>query len=133
MNWTRIGLAGIAAGIATNVCEFIVHGLLLGDTYTRYPEVFEQTQSNPLFFLAIAVGMALVMAVVYAKTRSCWPAGVKGGAMLGFYVGLFLFLADFYYSLVIADFPYYLSWCWGVSSIIFAVVTGSVVALVYKD
>lgn len=133
MNWTRIALAGIAAGVVTNVCEFIVHGLLLSDTYARLPEVFDQTQATPLYFLVIAVGMALAMAVLYAKTRKCLPSGVKGGATLGFLVGLFVFFTDFYSSLVIADFPYYLSWCWGTASILFAVVTGSVVALIYKD
>lgn len=133
MNWTRVVLAGIAGGIVTNVCEFVVHGVLMKDTYTSRPEVFEQTEANPLFFLLIAIATALVMAVLWAKTRSCWPRGVKGGATLGFFVGLFLFLANFYYSLVIADFPYYLSWCWGTSSLIFAMITGSVVALVYKD
>lgn len=133
MNWTRIALAGVAAGVVTNVCEFIVHGLLMAATYEGLPEVFEQTQASPLYFLAIAIGMALAMAALYARTRSCWPSGVKGGATLGFFVGLFLFFADFYYPLIIAEFPYYLAWCWGASSILFAVITGSVVSLVYKD
>ena len=133
MNWTRIALAGVAAGVVTNVFKFIVHGILLADTYVGLPEVFEQSESSPVYFFVIAVGMALAMAILYAKTRSCWPAGLKGGATLGLIVGLMLFFAEFYYPLVIADFPYYLSWCWGVSEIIFSVIAGSIVALVYKD
>ncbi len=76
MNWTRIALAGVAAGVVTNVCEFIVHGLLLPATYTGLAEAFDRTQANPLYFLALSGGIALVMAVQGISLIRAHPAAV---------------------------------------------------------
>jgi hypothetical protein len=36
MNWTRVVSGGLAAGIVTWLADFVMHGILLSDTYTRY-------------------------------------------------------------------------------------------------
>ena len=132
MNWTRVALAGVVSGVVANVCSFIIHGILLADTYVGRPDIFEQTQASPFYFLGLAIGSALVVTVIYAKTMGAWGGGWKGGAKLGFWVGLVGFFPNFYYSLVIADFPYYLSWCWGSSSIIVSIIGGAVIGALYK-
>ena len=105
MNWTRVLIAGVAAGIATNLADFAMHGVIMANTYKKYTEVFSQTPANPLWFLAVALCLSLSAAVLFAKTRSSWAAGWTGGATFGFFLGLVGFWPGFYQSLTIDGFP----------------------------
>lgn len=131
MNWTKALIAGLVAGIVMWIADFIMHGMILGPTYAKYP-VFTQTQANPVKFLLIAVCIAITIAILFARTRESWKDGVGGGATFGFFVGLVYFFHGFYNPLVLEDFPYYLSWAWGGTYMVDAVVAGIVIALIYK-
>jgi hypothetical protein len=132
MNWTRVALAAVAAGVVMVVAGFVLHGMVMAPTYTEYADVFSQEQASPAWFSLISVVLSLVVAVLYAKTRSSWPAGWRGGALLGLLVGLVVGFTSFYWPLVIAGFPYYLSWCWLGIDVIEYTIVGVVVGLVYR-
>jgi len=131
MNWTRIALGGLAAGVVTNVADFVMHGLLLGNTYVEHADVFSQEQANPLWFAAISILTALFVALLFAKTRQSFAPGWKGGLLFGVLLGLVAFFPNFYEPLVIDGFPYYLSWCWGgiavIDSLLAGVVLGAII------
>lgn len=134
MNWTRVVLGGVVAGVVVWLADFVMHGILLADTYTRYPEVFTQEQANPLSFLAISVAIGFFVAVLFAKSRASWSAGWKGGATFGLFLGLASYFMNFYFPLVIDGFPYYLAWCWGGVGVIDSVLGGAVLgALIPRE
>ena len=54
MNWTRIALAGVAAGVVTWISDFVLHGIVMGPTYQRLSQVYSQTAANPAKFLAVS-------------------------------------------------------------------------------
>ena len=83
MNWTRIGLAGVAAGIVTWISDFVLHGIVMAPTYKRLSQVYSQTQSNPALFLLVAVTLGLMAALLFARTRGSWAAGWKGDSPSG--------------------------------------------------
>lgn len=132
MNWTRAIIAGVVGGIVVNIADFIQHGLILGSTYVRYDQVFSQEQANPLYFMLIAVTTGVFAAILFARTRSSWAPGVRGGLNFGLLLGLVTFWYPFYSALVIDGFPYYLSWCWGGINLIDALLFGVVVGAIYK-
>lgn len=132
MNWTRIVMGGIVAGIVGWLADFVMHGVILADTYKKYSQVFTQTEANPLYFLAISLAMWTMTAILFAKTRASWAEGWKGGATFGFFLGLAVFFGNFVYPLVIDGFPYYLGWCWGGTALIGGVVAGSALGAVLK-
>lgn len=132
MNWSKTLIGGVVAGIALSVANFILHGKIMAGTYLKYSDVFEQEQANPVYFVVIAVFVAIAAAILFAKTRSCWADGVVGGATFGFFLGLVPFFGYFYNSLVYAGYPYYLGWCQGGIAVIGMVVTGSVLGLMIK-
>ena len=113
MNWTKILLSGIVGGVFMNIADFVMHGVILGNTYMKHTEVFSQVQANPLLFLVISLLMSFFAALLFAKTRDSWAGGWKGGATFGFFLGLVFFFAQFGPTLVIDSFPYHLSWCLG--------------------
>lgn len=133
MNWSKVLLAGVLAGIATWVADFVMHGILLADTYVKYSDVFTQEQASPFSFLAISLSIGITAAILFGKTRDSWAPGPKGGATYGFFLGLVAFFTPFYNSLVIDGWPYYLSWCHGGINVIDGVVGGLVLGLVYKQ
>ena len=42
MNWGKIVVAGVVGGVVMWLVSFVLHGLVLGSTYMKYPEVFTQ-------------------------------------------------------------------------------------------
>jgi hypothetical protein len=132
MNWTRVILGGLAAGIVTNLADFVTHGMIMANTYKKYDQVFSQTQANPAKFFAISMAVGVFVAILFAKTRASWPEGVKGGLAFGFWFGLAMFFMNFYNPLVIAGFPYFLSWCWGGIGLIDGLVAGAVLGAIIK-
>ncbi|MFQ5709318.1 MAG: hypothetical protein ACE5HO_17815 [bacterium] len=132
MNWTKALIAGVVGGLVVSVYNFLVHGFIMANTYTKYA-AFSQQKANPIWFFVVAIAVGIAGALLFAKSRGSWAAGVKGGVMFGFWLGLVSFFAQFYSPLVFKDFPYFLSWCWGGISLIGWMIFGAVAAGVYKE
>jgi len=126
MNWTRIVLGGVVAGIITNLANYVMHGMLLADTYKKYSDAFSQVPVNPAKFFAVAIAVGICVAILFGKTRASWAAGWRGGATFGLFLGIAHFFTNFYNPLVIGGFPYYLGWCWGGIGVIGGVIGGAV-------
>ena len=132
MNWTRIAVAGVAAGIVTWIADFVLHGIVMGPTYQRLSQVYTQTQGNPALFLVVSLAICLMVALLFARTRGSWAAGWRGGLTFGLFLGLVIFFQRFYDPLVIDGYPYYLSWCQGGISMIDSLLAGAVIGTVIK-
>jgi hypothetical protein len=133
MNWTRIFLGGGAAGVVTWFADFVLHGIVMAPTYKRLSQVYTQTESNPAWFLLISVSICVTIAILFARTRASWPAGIKGGLTFGCFLGLVIFFQRFYDPLVIDGFPYYLAWCQGGISMIDSLLAGAVIGSIIKS
>jgi hypothetical protein len=134
MNWGRVLVGGVVAGVVTTAADFVTHGMIMADTYKKYSEVFSQTPANPAYFAAISVVVGIFVAILFGKSRASWAAGWKGGLAFGFWFGMAMFFMNFYYPLVIGGFPYYLGWCWGGIGLIDGLVGGAVLgAIVRRD
>lgn len=132
MNWTKVVIAGLVGGIVMNLADYVMHGFILAETYAKYDTVFSQEPANPLHFFLVAICVGIAAAMLFAKTRTCWASGIKGGVIFGCFLGLFSFFNPFYSSLVIDGWPYFLSWCQGGAAFIAAVVLGAVLGALYK-
>jgi hypothetical protein len=132
MNWTKVILAGLASGIVATMANYVMHGMILGNTYQKYA-LFTKEEANPLWFFLVGICIGLAAAVLFAKTRGAWANGVVGGATFGFFLGLVSFFLPFYDSLVLEGFPYFLSWCWGGVNVIGFVIYGVILGAVYKS
>lgn len=132
MNWTRIGLAGLAAGLVTWISDFVLHGMVMAPTYKRLSQVYSQAQANPAWFLLVAVTLTVMAAILFAKTRGSWAGGWMGGLTFGFFLGLVLFFQRFYDPLVIDGYPYYLAWCQGGINMIDSLLAGAVLGSIIK-
>jgi hypothetical protein len=96
MNWTRVLLGGLVAGIVTNLADFVMHGMIMAHTYKNYYQVFTQTQASPAKFAAVSIVVSIFIAILFAKTRGSWADGARGGVALGLLLGLAVFLINLY-------------------------------------
>jgi hypothetical protein len=133
MNWTRVFMGGLAAGIVTWLSDFVQHGIVMRDTYIRLKDVFSQIPVNPAWFLLVSFTICLAMSALFARTRGSWAGGFRGGLQFGFYVGLVAAFQGFYNPLVIDGFPYYLAWCQGGITMIDALLAGAVLGAIVKS
>ena len=132
MDWKKAIIAGVVAGIAMNIAEFIMHAVIMASTYAKYPEVFTQEGDNPIFFTLVALCISISAAILFGKTRQSWADGFKGGATYGFFLGMPFFFVRFYDALVYEGYPYYLSWCQGTINLIVIMIAGGVMGLMYR-
>lgn len=132
MNWTRIALAGAAAGFVTWISDFIQHGVIMAKTYEELSDVYSQTPANPAWFMLVSFTICFMSALLFAKTRGNWAAGWKGGLTFGFYLGLVVVFSSFYNPLVIDGYPYYLAWCQGGITMIDSLLAGAVIGSIIK-
>ncbi len=130
MNWSKAFISGIVGGIALWVYNFLMHGLIMANTYAKY-DAFRQ-DANPVWFVVVTVLVGIAAALLFAKTRAIWAEGIKGGMTFGFFLGLVAFFNQFYSSLMYEGVPYHLSWCWGGIVMIGWLVYGAVASLIYK-
>ncbi len=132
MNWSKALIGGLAAGVVVWLVDFLLHGIILGNTYAGY-EVFQvEPQPSPFTFLWIEIAIFICVAILFAKTFDCWGGGWKGGAKFGLYFGIAVFFTGFFSAVVIKGFPYFLVWCQAGASLIAAIVGGAIIGLIYK-
>jgi len=132
MNWSKAIIAGVVGGIVMTIADFVMHVLILGNTYMKYAEVFRQDDAGIHYFFFVGIMVAIMAAILFGKTRSAWADGIMGGITFGFFVGLILFFSRFYQSLTLEGFPYYLNWCTGGTALIAFVILGAVLGLMMK-
>lgn len=132
MSWSRTTFAAVVGGIAMWLVSFLLHGVVMGNTYVKYPDVFAQTASNPLLFLVLEILIAFPAAVVFAKTRASWTKGIKGGLAFGFWLGLIGSFAQLFSPMIMEGFPYYLGWCWFGINLIVTLVLGATLGAMIK-
>jgi hypothetical protein len=132
MSWSKTLLGGVLGGIAMMAVDFVTHGVLLADTYRRYPEVFEQEGGGPLWFTLICILIGVVLGLLFARTRRSWAKGVGGGIAFGLLVGMAFFFRNFFDALVYDGFPYYLAWCHGTIDVIAFAAAGAVLGLMIR-
>ncbi|MCJ7579011.1 MAG: hypothetical protein MUP98_00580 [Candidatus Aminicenantes bacterium] len=130
MNWIKVLITGIVGGVVIWLYNFVMHGLIMGDSYDKYG-IFRD-DASPFFFVLAFVFIALAGALLFAKTRNSWSDGLKGGITFGFFVGLIIFFSQFTNVLIFKGFPYHLSWCWGGIELIGWLVFGAVAGLLIK-
>ena len=135
MNWSKILVAGVVGGVVMTLANYVMHGMIMANTYTKYPEVFRQVDNSPAVYWFFIVGVltGVTACILFAKTRDSWGDGFAGGATFGFWVSLVVFTLQFYPTLTIEGFPYYLSWCWGGIDVIGFTILGGVLGAMYKN
>lgn len=74
----------------------------------------------------------LVLAAVYARTRSIFGTGLKNGATYGVYAGVLVNFPTWLFMSVYAGWPYGSAWAMTLASIFYVTIAGGLIGLVYE-
>ena len=96
INWTRVLLGGIVAGVVINVFEFVVNGLLLADDWAASMEALGKspvtTTGQMVMFVLWSFVAGLTAVWLYASIRPRYGPGPKTALCAGAAVWWLAFL-----------------------------------------
>ncbi|UCD15493.1 MAG: hypothetical protein JSV34_00125 [Candidatus Omnitrophota bacterium] len=136
MKWGKIVLATVVVGVLANVWAWLTCGWLFNWVYSLMPtEVWKPVEQMPLMLMNVANFIAaFLLVLVYAIIYK----GIPGkGAVRGLLFGLFLWLAcslpgNFMLGLFTVINPTVIGY-WIISFLVFGLLEGAVIALIYGD
>jgi len=128
----KFWIAVLVAGVVMNVYDFVLHGVLMRDTYASNPDVFRQSD-NPTWFVIGDFVAVLVLAWFYDKVYGSFAGGLKGGLMYGIYAGILVCFPGFIFTHLVFDgFTYGMAWTWIIAGIIWGGIAGAILGALYK-
>ena len=88
INWGRVLLGGIVAGIIIDVGEFVVHGVVLGTEWRQAMEALgrplQETVGNMVFYVLLGFPYGILAVWLYAAIRPRFGAGPTTALYAGF-------------------------------------------------
>jgi hypothetical protein len=100
MNYARVLLGGLLAGLVLNIGEFLLNDFVLGaqmkDFMTKHN--FVEPGTN---FIIIAVGLTFVMGIVLVLGYACIRSRLGPGPKTAIIAGLFAWFGVYFYSGII--------------------------------
>lgn len=133
MNVKRYVIAVIAVFIFTFAYDFVVHGVLLADTYKSLGNLWRPEADMQALMPLMAVAQILLAAIfTFIFTRHYEGNGVGEGLRYGLYAGLLLG-APQVASYVWMPVPVSLTATWVGGVVLWGILAGIVVSLVYKE
>ena len=133
MKSSKFWIAVAAAGVAVNVFDGVLQGMILQNMYySKHPDLFNMT-ANPAWYIFGDFVAVFVFAWVYDKVSSSFASGWMGGAMYGLYAGILVnFPGQIFLHLYIRGFSYRLAWFNTIYGIVWGILAGAIFAAVYK-
>ena len=88
INWGRVLLGGIVAGIIIDVGEFVLHGVVLGTEWRQAMEALgrplQETVGNMVFYVLLGFPYGILAVWLYAAIRPRFGAGPTTALYAGF-------------------------------------------------
>lgn len=88
INWGRVLLGGIVAGIIIDVGEFVLHGVVLGTEWRHAMEALgrplQETVGNMVFYVLLGFPYGILAVWLYAAIRPRFGAGPTTALYAGF-------------------------------------------------
>ncbi len=133
MKNSKFWIAVAAAGVAMNVVDIVLQGMIMDKMYySKHLDLFNMT-ANPAWYIFGDFVAVLVLAWVYDKVSSSFASGWKGGAMYGLYAGVLVnFPYQIFLHLYIRGFSYRLAWFNTIYGVVWAMIAGAIIVAVYK-
>ena len=133
MNVKRFVLACVGVYLVYQVLSFIINMVILGDTYQALASVWrpeaEMLSKMWIMYLTSAVWTVLFC---YIFTRGYENKGVMEGVRYGLLMGLLIGIPFSYESYAVYPITLGLAHAWVLATVFIAVVSGAVLAAIYK-
>lgn len=133
MNTKRFTIAAIVLFIFTFAFDFLVHGVLLQNTYKATANMWRpESEMQNFMGLMFATQLAFSVMFAFVFTRNYEGNGIGEGARYGIYIGILFAIIEaqkYCYMPV----PLSLPLTWAASVLVWGILGGMILSLLYKD
>ena len=133
MNWKKILIAFIVVYIVGMIYNYLVHGMLLAGSYQALDSVWRpQADMQKLMWVNFITGTFISFFLVYIFVKGYEGRGIMEGVRYGIVMWAFVSIPMSFGQYMVYPLPYSLIWKWLISDLIIFVITGVILALIYK-
>jgi hypothetical protein len=134
MNFPRVAMAAVSAWVLYLCLGFLVHGVLLKDTYMQYVGVMRpEAEANAILPVAFAGALVGFFAFAYAYAKGYEGGnGLQEGLRFGVLVGILLCAFGSIWDYMIWPISTRLLAAWLIDFVVEFAIYGIVVGLIYK-
>jgi len=133
MNWKKLIIAFIVVFVVFQILGFVVHQVLLGETYQELEDVWRsEADMMSKMWVMWVTGLIFSFFFVYIFARGYEGKGIMEGVRYGLIIGCFYTIPAVYGQYVVYELPYSLILQWVIYDFIILVITGAVMTFVYK-
>ena len=108
INWGRVIVGGLAAGVVLNLGEWLLHEVVLADRMEEAASSMGMelpTGSDIAIFVAMTFVLGILLVWLYAAIRPRYGAGPKAAILAGLFGWILLYAFWFAYNLAWEIFP----------------------------
>ena len=131
MNWKKLLLAFIAVYVVGSVYGYVVHGVILDETYQALSEIWRPDMDS-LMWVQMVTALFFCFFFVYVFAKGYEGKGIMEGVRFGLVIWAFFAIPSIYGQYMIYPLPYSLVLKWLFSELIALVLYGIITALIYK-
>jgi len=131
VNVKRYFIAVLCVCVASQVVEYLIHGLILASAYEATSELWRPDMDSYTWVFSV-VGLVWSVLFVYIFIKGYEGRGIMEGVRYGFLIGLFVGFPMAYGSYAMMPMPYSLALQWFLYTVVECVVLGVVAAAVYR-
>lgn len=129
----RFWIGFIVVYIVWQVIGFVVHGIMLEDTYANMWQVFRpRTQMDGMMWMMFLSSALYLLLFCYIFTKGYEARGIGEGARFGLLMGLFMAIPMSINQYVLYPLTSNIALIWFVTGVISFVIAGAVFAAIYK-
>src|SRR4030067_2138742 len=111
MNVKRFIIASVVVYIVVQVLDFIIHGLILADTYKTLANVWRPDMMSLIWIFYVA-GLVFAVLFVYIFIKGYEGKGILEGVRFGIIIGLFMNVIGMFGQYVMYPIPFSLTIQW---------------------
>ncbi len=126
----KVLLSTLAVFIAMEVCDFVIHGVILKSAYEATASLWRpDMQSMMWLYYIIGIVGSFFFSFIFSKGYE--GKGIVEGVRYGLYIGIWMSIGMAYGTYGMIAIPYYMALQWFVYGIIEYVLFGIIAALVF--
>lgn len=134
-NWKKYIFAVIAAFVAFQAMDYLVHTVILNEKYQSLNDtgIWRENMQDYMWIMFVT---GIIFAVFFVYLYHYFSNAYKTGWMAGLYYGLVIaFMTSVigaYGQFMVYNLPYDLAWQWALYGLIETAIVGIIVGLIYK-
>jgi hypothetical protein len=133
MNWKKFLIAFIVLYILSGLIGFVVHEVLLADTYEALSDVWRpRAEMESLMWTGWITTIIFIFFFIYIFAKGREGKGIIEGLRYGLIIWAFMTIPNIYMQYMVYPLPYSLILQWLIYDLITFLIMGAVVSLLYN-